>query len=631
VLGTANYCSPEQAVDSHMVDARTDIYSLGCTFFYLLMGHPPFNTGTLAQRLIAHQSKEPPPIELKRPDVPKELIALIKRMMAKNPELRIQSANEVANELAPFVSAAAPVQKAEVPAPAFQDSKTPLPKPSETRPLHPFSVSEPERSEAHDTDANLESPTAQVTDSGAERFFEQLSDPQSVEPPEEPLSDYLSPIGISEEQAVGLASTESAIEFELPPETDATPAPQKSPTTSVPVVGKPNAAKSRAMLIAAALTVVIVPTAWWVYGLWSNREPARPLLTGAETVIDVGPRGHFGTVTEAVNAIVQRFPKIKTIHVAPGAQLLERIVIDGSGKAKAPPNLQIVCAGKPAAILKPADPQTPILQASNVDGLVIDGLEFDAQGRDVAIRLSGFLVESRLAHCTIRGFTRAGIETQNVSGYPDQEFRIEESTILGNSPKATGIRCTANGTSRNSEIVFHELRLLGPLAAGVEFIGPTWNVTIDHCILHETQAGIRFAQSNQDIRGLAIFHDTFSRCESGLVFAGQPSLSSSPLQFRCNLFVQQKGPEVVVETGLTDEVAKQLVPGTDVVRNNVSDRAASEASNGSLGIFINGGKNGVETPKFLSMNPADANFLKPADDALKTDTDDKGYIGAVSR
>ena len=99
VLGTADYISPEQALDSHKVDARTDIYSLGCTLYYLLAGHPPFNSGSLAQRLIAHQSLQPPAITSIRPDVPLSLQAIIEKMMAKKVEDRYQSAQEVADVL----------------------------------------------------------------------------------------------------------------------------------------------------------------------------------------------------------------------------------------------------------------------------------------------------------------------------------------------------------------------------------------------------------------------------------------------------------------------------------------------------------------------------------------------------
>lgn len=99
VLGTADYLAPEQAVDSHKVDRRADIYSLGCSLYFLLTGHPPFNTGTLAQRLMAHQMKEPPDVTAVRSDVPQSLVAIMKKMMAKLPENRYATAGEAAEAL----------------------------------------------------------------------------------------------------------------------------------------------------------------------------------------------------------------------------------------------------------------------------------------------------------------------------------------------------------------------------------------------------------------------------------------------------------------------------------------------------------------------------------------------------
>mgnify|MGYP003336183470 CR=1 FL=1 len=70
VMGTADYLSPEQAVNSHEVDHRTDIYSLGCTLYFLLTGQPPFPTGTLAQRIAMHQTQEPQATTEIRKDCP---------------------------------------------------------------------------------------------------------------------------------------------------------------------------------------------------------------------------------------------------------------------------------------------------------------------------------------------------------------------------------------------------------------------------------------------------------------------------------------------------------------------------------------------------------------------------------
>ncbi len=99
VLGTADYLAPEQAVDSHNIDNRADIYSLGCTFYFLLTGRPPFCEGSVATRLLHHQIKPPPPIRDHRPDAPDSLVAIIDRMMAKKPEDRYQTAEEVVADL----------------------------------------------------------------------------------------------------------------------------------------------------------------------------------------------------------------------------------------------------------------------------------------------------------------------------------------------------------------------------------------------------------------------------------------------------------------------------------------------------------------------------------------------------
>ncbi|REK30173.1 MAG: serine/threonine protein kinase [Planctomycetota bacterium] len=105
VLGTADYLAPEQALDSHSVDERADIYSLGCTLYFLLTGHPPFPEGTLPQRLMMHQTKAPARIEIDRPDIPQDLSLICERMMAKSPDARPQSAATVASQLIDWLSA----------------------------------------------------------------------------------------------------------------------------------------------------------------------------------------------------------------------------------------------------------------------------------------------------------------------------------------------------------------------------------------------------------------------------------------------------------------------------------------------------------------------------------------------
>ena len=104
VLGTADYLSPEQAVNSHKVDLRTDIYSLGCTLYFLLTGHPPFPEGTLAQRIAKHQTQMPEDIRKDRPECPRDLVDICVKMMQKKPERRQQTMREVANALENWLS-----------------------------------------------------------------------------------------------------------------------------------------------------------------------------------------------------------------------------------------------------------------------------------------------------------------------------------------------------------------------------------------------------------------------------------------------------------------------------------------------------------------------------------------------
>jgi serine/threonine protein kinase len=99
VLGTADYLAPEQARNSHTVDHRADIYSLGCTLYFLLTGHAPFPTGSLSERLIKHQREEPQDIRIDRPDVPQQLVQICGQMMRKSPDKRIQDGGEVARQL----------------------------------------------------------------------------------------------------------------------------------------------------------------------------------------------------------------------------------------------------------------------------------------------------------------------------------------------------------------------------------------------------------------------------------------------------------------------------------------------------------------------------------------------------
>jgi serine/threonine-protein kinase len=103
MIGTVDYLAPEQALDSHKVDSRVDIYSLGCTLYFMLSGDAPFPQGTIPQRLMQHQKEEPADIRKTRPDAPSELLAICKKMMAKKADDRYQTGDEVVEALTDYL------------------------------------------------------------------------------------------------------------------------------------------------------------------------------------------------------------------------------------------------------------------------------------------------------------------------------------------------------------------------------------------------------------------------------------------------------------------------------------------------------------------------------------------------
>src|SRR5262249_19242500 len=127
VLGTPDFLAPEAPSNCRAADIRAALYSLGCTFYFLLSGRAPFEGESLAHVLIQHQMEEAEPLERLRADVPPAVAAVVKKLMAKQPEDRFQTPAELAQTLEALAQGKASIQTT----------------PAATRPAPPASQGDP--------------------------------------------------------------------------------------------------------------------------------------------------------------------------------------------------------------------------------------------------------------------------------------------------------------------------------------------------------------------------------------------------------------------------------------------------------------------------------------------------------
>jgi serine/threonine protein kinase len=146
VLGTPDYIAPEQALKSSAADIRADLYSLGCTLYYMLAGRVPFPGGNLMEKLLKHKMDHPTPLEELRGDVPPGVSAIVRKLMAKKPEERFQTPAELAAALIPYTNAvpvAAMPVGGEVYGAGEYDANVPLAQPCIVESGTPVPVAEP--------------------------------------------------------------------------------------------------------------------------------------------------------------------------------------------------------------------------------------------------------------------------------------------------------------------------------------------------------------------------------------------------------------------------------------------------------------------------------------------------------
>ena len=465
VLGTADYLAPEQALDSHNVDIRADVYSLGATFYYCLTGKTPFSDGTVAQKLIWHQTRQPKPIRSLRQDIPAALIAVIEKMMAKDPDLRYQTPLDVAQALAPWTQATiAPPAETEMPqlSPAVQAmtgdfnfgprSPTPtratgnkpakswqLPENGSSNPMPPQTPAVPERGKALVKDVAARPEPARA---------EEAVPPTMVAPATPALP-------ADEDTGFVVAATaEGARKVEeesIPWENLSDTKDQIAHTDTAASAKKQSSLKLRGSK--SAVSAADRRRLWWVIGIVSGvallllailfwlaflsdapktiyPDQQQPAVAARLLVSRAGPPNAFRSVQEAA------------ARAGPGAHIvLQDAVLEEQTILKNKHNLFIESAPGGSVIWRgPAkgDAAKQILYVENCENLVLQGITFDGGGKvDEALFLFGNCPGLSVKDVEIAGFKKYGMVLSNCAGKPGREVLIQHvHTATGDADAA---------------------------------------------------------------------------------------------------------------------------------------------------------------------------------------------------
>ena len=616
VLGTADYLAPEQALDSHSVDHRADIYGLGCTLYFSLCGHGPFTEGTLTQRLMAHQKTPPPPIETLVDDVPEYLAAAIARMLEKKPEDRFQTMDEVAAALTdPTVGdeGGPPSHASRVDTAVEQQTEPEL---SDFLAGLPAEAGSAARSgivaERGSGTGDTRSATRADRRSGR-RTGRPNADPSPApapapapEPPSETGSepgsrsgafDFLTEVdggadrsGAGSGVGSGVRPADGADGGSGVPAFDApTPPvgrgnrrgrrgrPGRDEPTPVPADELEDDAeappsKPKWLWIAAAVgglvTAAVAAAVLWGGGDEGRVNP-EPVELGTD---DDGPLvvggDQFPTLASALAHVRDLDPadaaEVQVIRL-PAGVLAERLEVDNTGFAY-PSGLSIV--GDPAGTtLRPTDGLPAVLLKGPLTRFTLEDLTVDAGDRAVAVELSGFLNDVRLSGLTIENLSGTGLALTDVGS---DGLRIENLKVAAQDG-AVGVRIAGSGASR---VTFTGGSVAGA-GVGFGFAADAERVTLEAVAIGPGGVGVRFGKVK--LKDVTLRDLSLTGLRKGVVFDGEPGRGSGDVVISATNFGDVTDP-VVVDSDL--QKVKGAVDGAASTGN-----AAANPGDDPLGLF----------------------------------------------
>ncbi|MCG6156110.1 serine/threonine-protein kinase [Rubinisphaera margarita] len=681
VLGTADFLAPEQAINSHNVDSRADIYSLGCTFYFLLTRHAPFEQGSLAQRLMAHQTQEPPAISTYRTDVPESLTQIIEKMMAKKADDRFQTAEEISSALKDWISANADQEWLEEHEKQWEStgrrtiSSAAPPKISESMEVAPATDEFGDfltmiGNDTTDSDRGLLGGPRSGGKSG-----KKLSGISRQ--PKSDSGSSLNPADISlDEKESGRRAAKSSGGLSAIPSDSAIPAgsnvveAEPEPVPSQPASRKRRAAavspldKAKNWLQAnpkmatgigvAVLALVLAPLFFSggdtpdtpngsnqqgggsSAAAVPNTPPEMPEdapIVGVQMTIGEG--GTFPTITKAFEYLKtqdnQFYSDERRMIIKAGTELNESVeLIDPP--IGFPSRMRILPESEKPIVWKGAEGST-ILRLQNVEGLILENIHFQAQNSNEAIYIAERCPGLVLRNCRIEGYTQVGVDMAGVAGLYSTPCRLDRCTIRSDVESSVGV-VLRSGEATCESIDVTNCRFVGPAQAG--FICRTdlvrW-LNIQESTFRDLVTGIQVDTPQPTLESVVLSNNTFASCGTAIEFQSVPADNSNALVLSRNLFVDSRQADFTVrQDGNLDQLTGVIQANPPGTAWNWTTKAKPAEGTAAAIAFGENSKFDVKDIEFRSTDAEKWEYLKPANGKGRIPGAQgyKPYVGAVS-
>jgi serine/threonine protein kinase len=526
VLGTADYVAPEQALNSHEVDIRADIYGLGGTFYFLLTGQPLFPEGQIAQKLIWHQTRQPTPLRQLLPEVQEELAAVVERMIHKDPARRYQTPTELIEALAPW-------------------TQTPLPPPSEAE--------MPQLSPAVRAAAVAEADSGSNLSRGPVRSVADLALPGRLRTPAAALAkpavrtpsrsrstaEFPTPPLVAAELDTATEGGASILPSLNPPAGPAPVRPSGIAPAPVPVVVAGESRLSIATRRVFGVILFLTTAALTGMGIrWVMNRPEPPPSAPVTLLVSRSP-SHFPSLSAALR------------KAPPGAHIViceptweEALQFTGDGSHARAVHIEGRSPTGAAVYWRPPrghSADQPLVQISEGAGLTLKGFTLDGEDRvKDLVSLAGPSAGLTLEDLHLQGFQRNGVVLRHGTGTAEQPVTLQRLRIKPVRAAASAVAFEALGGESNRHVRVLDCRLEGPYQSAVRLGGPATDIELRRNRLFNAADGILYARTTPTAPlRLTLVSNTFCALEKfGLHFETLPPLDRSRITLTNNLFAR---------------------------------------------------------------------------------------------